>query len=53
VTVKSILADFRGSDSDFHGGKETLRLVLCDMGFRYWKFHVVKELKLANPKHVT
>jgi hypothetical protein len=53
VTVKSILADFRDSDTDFHGGKETLRLVLCDRGFRYWKFHVVRELKLINSKHVT
>jgi hypothetical protein len=53
VSVKSILADFRYSDTDFHGGKETLRLVLCDIGFRYWKFRVVKELKLANPKNVT
>jgi hypothetical protein len=53
VTVKSILADFRDNDTDFHGGKEILRLVICDIGFRYWKFHVVKELKLANPKNIT
>jgi hypothetical protein len=52
VTVKRILADIRDSDMDFHGGKETLRLVLCDIGFGYWKFHVVKELKINNPKNV-
>jgi hypothetical protein len=46
VTVKSILADIRDSDIDFHGGKEILRLVLCDIGFGYGKFHVVKELIL-------
>jgi hypothetical protein len=45
VTLKSILADSRDSDMDFHGGKETLRLVLCDIGFSCGKFHVVKELK--------
>jgi hypothetical protein len=50
--MKSILADFRDSDTDFHGGKETLRLVFCYIGFTYWKFHVVKELMLANPKNV-
>jgi hypothetical protein len=53
VTVKSILADFKDSDTDFLGGKETLRPVFCDIGFRYWKFHVIKELKLANHKNVT
>jgi hypothetical protein len=53
VTVKSILADIRDSNTDFLGGKETLRLVLCDVGFSYGKFHVVKELKLTNAKHVT
>jgi hypothetical protein len=37
------------SDTDFHGGKETFRLALCDIGFSY----VVKELKLTNPKHFT
>jgi hypothetical protein len=50
VTVKSIPADIRDSDTDFHGGKE---IVLYDITFRYWKFHVVKELKLAYLKNVT
>jgi hypothetical protein len=53
VTVKSILADFRNSDTDSHGGKETFIFVLCDIGFRYWKFHVDKELKVTNLKNVT
>jgi hypothetical protein len=49
VNVKSILADIRDSDTDFHGGKETLGLVLCDIGFGYGKFHVVKGLKELIP----
>jgi hypothetical protein len=53
MTVKSILADIRDSDTNFHDGKETLRLVLCDIGFSYGKFHVVKELKQTNRKQVT
>jgi hypothetical protein len=53
MTVKSILADVRDCDTDFHGGKETLRLVLCDIGFSYGKFYVVKEIKVTNPKLVT
>jgi hypothetical protein len=44
VTVKSILADISDSDIDYHGGKETLGLVLCVIGFSYGKFSVVKEL---------
>jgi hypothetical protein len=52
VTVKSILADIRDSDMDFHGGKETLKPVLCDIGFSYFKFYVFKELKINNPKNV-
>jgi hypothetical protein len=38
VTVKSILADIRESDVDFHGGKETSRLVLHDINFIFGKF---------------
>jgi hypothetical protein len=49
VTVRSI----SDSDKDFHDGKESLRFVLCDIDFSYWKFHVVKELKVADPKIVT
>jgi hypothetical protein len=52
VTVKSILADSRHSDVDVHGGKETLRVVLHDICFSYGKFHIVKELKITNPKYV-
>jgi hypothetical protein len=38
------------SDIDLLGGKETLRVVSCDIGFTCGKFHVVKELKITNPK---
>jgi hypothetical protein len=27
--------------------------VLCDIGFSYGKFYVVKEIKVTNPKLVT
>lgn len=50
ATVKSILADIRDIDIGFHGGNETVKLVLCDRGFSCWKFHVVKALKVPNPK---
>jgi hypothetical protein len=53
VTVKNILAVFRDSDTDFHGGKETLSLVLCSIGFSYGRFHVIKELKLTDHECVT
>jgi hypothetical protein len=36
--VKSIVADIRKSDIDFHGRKETLRHVLHDIGFSSGKF---------------
>jgi hypothetical protein len=39
VTVKCILADINDNDTDFHGGKETLRFVLPDIGFRFVKFN--------------
>jgi hypothetical protein len=51
--VKDILANITDNDIYFHGEEETLRPVLCDIGFRYGKFHVVKGLKMTNPKHVT
>lgn len=41
------------SDIDFHGGKESLKLVLCNIGFRCGKFCVVKGRKMTNPIHVT
>jgi hypothetical protein len=36
VTVKIMLVDIRKSDIDFHGGKETLRLVLHDRLY-FWE----------------
>jgi hypothetical protein len=50
MTVKSILLDIRDNDTDFHGEKGTLRVVLYDIGFSYGKCCVVKELKITNPK---
>jgi hypothetical protein len=48
--LNSILVDIRDSGIDFHGGKGTLRVVLCGIDFSYGKFYVVKELKITNPK---
>jgi hypothetical protein len=39
VTVKSILAGIRKRDIDFHGGKESLKHVLHDIGFSFGKFN--------------
>lgn len=46
MSVKNILSDIRDIDIDFHGRNGTMKLVLCDIGFRCWKFHVGKELIL-------
>jgi hypothetical protein len=53
VTVKSILVDVRDSDIDIHGGKGTLMVVLCDIDFSCGKLHIVKELMIINPKHMS
>jgi hypothetical protein len=51
--MKSILAGIKDMNIDFLGGNETVKLVLCDIGFICWKFYVVNELKVLNPKNVT
>jgi hypothetical protein len=38
VTLKSILQDIRDNDTGFHGGKDKLRVLLCDIGFKFGKF---------------
>jgi hypothetical protein len=38
VIVKINLADIRESNIDFRDGKETLRLVLHDIGFSFGRF---------------
>jgi hypothetical protein len=45
----TVLVDIRDSNIDFHGGKGTLKVVLCDIGFSYGKFHLVKELRIPKP----
>jgi hypothetical protein len=48
----TVLVDIRNSDIDFHGVKQTLRVVLYDKGFSYGKFHLVKDFRITNPKRV-
>jgi hypothetical protein len=40
------------SDIDFCGGEGIVRVVLYDIGFTYWKFYVVKEIRTTNTKCV-
>jgi hypothetical protein len=38
VTLRNILGDIRDNDMCFHGGKDTLRVLLHNMGFIFQKF---------------
>jgi hypothetical protein len=38
VTLKRILKDIRDNSRSFHGGKDTLRVQLCDTGFSFGKY---------------
>jgi hypothetical protein len=39
VTLRSLLRDIRDNDIGFHGGKDTLRVLLHDIGFNTGKFY--------------
>jgi hypothetical protein len=36
--LESILKDIRDNTVSFHGGKDTLRALLCDIGFNFGKY---------------
>jgi hypothetical protein len=38
VTLRSILWDIRDNDTGFHGGKDTLRVLLQDISYNFGKF---------------
>jgi hypothetical protein len=38
VTLRNILGDIRDNDVGFHGGKDTPRGLLHDIGFKFGKF---------------
>jgi hypothetical protein len=38
VTLRSLLQDTRDNDIGFHGGKDILRVLPCDIGFKFRKF---------------
>jgi hypothetical protein len=38
VALRSIQGDIRDSDISFYGGKDTLRVLLYDIGFSFGKF---------------
>jgi hypothetical protein len=38
VTLRSILGDITDNDISFYGGKDTLRVLLCGIGFNFGKF---------------